>query len=144
MSTLLPANFFFRYWEDASERRYSDPPELNQIPLPEAPDRYLPGHIKWGSNPERGRAIQRTRHGKRLETNRAFFTANVLPLIADRLNPAAWRDLWSDLGRPAGMMENAGFTWYAMEGRAQWIHATETDLIERALALGAKPTSFPA
>ena len=71
----------------------------------------------------------------------AFFFEKVLPLIEADLNPMAWRNIATSTARPE-LNARGGFTLYKMEdgtNRATWIHHSETDLITRALSMGAKP-----
>lgn len=133
-----PANFSFHDWEERTDPRIYSVPALNEMELPRPPDNYRPGHLTMGSNPDRGLAIQRGRGKKRFAANRAFFLENVLPLIADQLNPAAWKDLAGTLNDPT-LYKRGGFTRYSLDTRASWIHQTETDKIAQVLAMGARP-----
>lgn len=105
--------------------------------IPARPDNYRPGHITWGSNPKRGRAIQRARASKQRAANLAFFLPNVLPL----LSPEDARQASLHYGQETGDYEPAKARGWQLwrKGEAQsWIHETDAEKLSKALAMGAK------
>jgi len=128
----------FTYWEHGDSAASADYP-LN-AELPARPDTYSPGHISWGSNPKRGRAIQAARLRKRLAVNRARFL-EFLPQIESRLTPDDWRALAQALALPDFTPARGGLVLYRnQEGRFAWVHPTlEPELVARALAAGGIP-----
>ncbi len=107
--------FSFHDWQECR-------PEYAHLPRP--PDNYRPGHITWGKDPKRGRAIQRARTQKQHATNFAFFLAQVLPLIADGLNPQDWQNLAHEAGHETEqgkeLLRRGGWTFHPDFSR--WTH----------------------
>jgi len=139
---MQPANFSFRDWEERTSADVYSVPALNERKdLPQPPDRYVPGHISWGKDPKRGRAIMRAREQKRLAANTAFFLSDVLPLIEADLNVAAWHDLAQALpDHGAAFYARGGWVRYTLGERASWIHPIEEpEKVAKAIALGASP-----
>jgi hypothetical protein len=141
MALFNGANFDFKVWEE----REDDPehflvPELN-IGLPKAPDIYRMGQVSFGKDPKRGRAIMRSRMAKRLATNSKFFFSEIFPLISEKLNWKAWKNLAFQFPeREREFMQRGGFVRYALGERASWIHPIhEPELIKKAIEIGAKP-----
>lgn len=140
MNNEMEKNFSYSAWQNKSELRYMDVPPLN-LNLPDAPDNYTPGHLSWGKDPKRGRAIQIAREKKRMENNAVFFFEKVLPLIEGRLNAGAWLDLAiHHPERKDELMKRGGFIKYSLGERYSWIHPRfEKDKIEQAKNMGATP-----
>ena len=111
---------------------YLDGRAVDALPAP--PDGYRPGHIKWGSNPNRGRALQRARSFKQRLVNTAALRA-LLPCIEfdtprDALEVAACLEDF------AIARANGWSLW--RKGNAQaWVHSSETDKLAQARAMGA-------
>lgn len=138
---MTPSNFSFSDWEAQNDPKVCDVPVLNQGNLPKPPDRYRPGHLTMGKDVDRGLAIQYALSRKRYQRNVDFFRLEVLPRIADKLNPQAWRELAQQLG-DTSLYVRGGFVRYALGDRASWIHPIEEpDKVKQALWMGAKPTT---
>lgn len=91
--------------------------------VPERIDRYRPGHIKWGSNPNRGRGIQRSRSLKAMAANIVHFERAILPDIANKLNPGAWRGIAQCIPeREDDYMKRGSFVRYTDGTRSSWVH----------------------
>ena len=138
--------FYFEDWNRGTDARW------NSLPAP--PDRYRTGHIKWGSDPKRGRGIQRAREAKRDHTNAVFFHEHVLPLIAHGLSPADWKALAGSIAFHADeYMARGGWTHHPKIMR--WTHPDVDprmhDICTRLEAgqpvpanIGLKPEALPA
>ena len=102
--------------------------------LPAPPDRYCPGGIKWGSNPNRGRALQRARTLKQRQANAAALRA-LLPCIEF--------DTPSDALEVAAALEDFaiaranGWTLWRKGDAQSWVHRNETSKLAQARAMGA-------
>ena len=111
--------FSFYDWHD---RR----PEHAHLPPP--PDHYRPGHTKWGGNYKISKGIQNARKAQQLATNRAFFFAHVLPLIAGTLNAQDWKDLAHQAGHETDqgkeLLRRGGWTFHPEFSR--WTHPEVT------------------
>lgn len=83
-----------------------------------------------------------TRNRKIWKQTRAWFLENILPRIACNLNPAAWLDLAQSLEMP-DIATAHGFTLWVKGDRQAWIHDSETEKTEQALAMGAQPSLTP-
>lgn len=121
-------DFYLSYWLEGD--KYPG--------IPARPDRYIPGHLKWGSDPKRGRAIQMGRAKKQRQTNLAFFVVNVLPLLP----PNIARNASLDYGRETedfGEAKARGWQYWRKDKAASWIHETDLEKIQKAKDLGAYP-----
>ncbi len=121
-------DFILGYWLDGD--KYPG--------IPSRVDTYQPGHIKWGSDPKRGRAMQHSRAKKQRIANLAFFVVNVLPLLP----PDIARNASLDYGRETDDFSHAkarGWQYWRKGEAASWVHETDIDLVEKAKALGACP-----
>lgn len=92
--------------------------------LPNQPDRYIPGHIKWGSNPNRGRALQRSREAKKIAANCAALR-ELLPCIRfetprDALDVALMLE-------DTALAVSFGWQRWGKDNRASWIHESESE-----------------
>ena len=106
--------------------------EVPCFPVP--PDTYHPGHLAWGSNPKRGRAIQNRRALKAQTANTAALR-DLLPRIAfatpaDALAVArALQDF--------SIAEANGWQLWRKDSAQSWIHASDASRLAQAQALGA-------
>lgn len=101
--------------------------------LPIPPDTYTPGYIKWGSNLNRGRGIQRARTRKQFATNRAALIS-LLPTIQFDTNDAL---------EVAKMIEHDelalayGWQYWQKGNAASWVHESDLEKLAKAKELGA-------
>ena len=109
--------------------------DIPGFPVPA--DTYHPGRIKWGSDPNRGRAIQRSRAAKQFTANASYFR-ELLPSIAFT-TPQDALDVSSTLQDPQ-IATAAGWQHWQKGPAASWIHETDTSRLQQAAALGASRT----
>lgn len=101
--------------------------------LPAPPDTYRPGHITWGSDPKRGRAIQRSRANKQREANRAA----LLPLLASlTFTHDEALEVARLLDHEALALAH-GWQYWQKGNAASWVHESDLPKIARAKELGA-------
>ena len=105
--------------------------------FPAPADTYHPGPIKWGSNPKRGRAIQRSRAAKQFVANAARLR-EMLPSIAFA-TPRDALDVSVSLQLPQ-IATAAGWQHWQKGPAASWIHETDASRLQQAAALGATRT----
>jgi hypothetical protein len=118
---------------DVSE--WLDGKTVEGLPLP--PDRYQPGGIKWGSNPERGRGIQRARSAKKKATNRAAFI-ELLPSVKFESNADALSAALNLQHDPLAL--SYGWQYWQKGKAASWVHESDAEKLAKCVELGATRT----
>lgn len=131
MTATAPASFVLTA-EDVLDWLSGRSLDLPGFPVPA--DTYHPGPIKWGSNPKRGRAIQRSRAAKQLAANAARLR-ELLPSITFA-TPQDALDVSRTLQDPQ-IATAAGWQHWQKGPAASWIHETDTPRLQQAAALGA-------
>ena len=119
------SEFSLHYWLDGYE--YES--------VPKRVDRYRPGHISWGSDPKRGRAIQSRRLKKRDDANLEFFMASVYPSISHLLPSETHFEIAKATGNREAL-RLSGFRLWKKGERQQWIKRGDP-IEEQAASLGA-------
>ena len=100
--------------------------EINRLDIPSRIDTYSPRSVAWGKDPKRSHAIMGARSEKAWNKNKEYFLQKVLPLIEDKLNSLAWKDLARDFEEHRlDFMRKGGF-WKcsASDGRFEFVHPT--------------------
>lgn len=88
--------------------------------VPRPPDRYSPGHISWGANPTRGRAIQAARRRKQWATNAEHFKREVFPLIRQHLTKPQLFDVAVGIGL-ADALKDSGYRLWRLGDKQSWL-----------------------
>ena len=111
---------------------YLDGRTVDALPAP--PDRYRPGRIKWGSNPNRGRALQRARSIKQRLVNTAALRA-LLPRVEFNTHRDALEV--AECLEDFAIARANGWTLWRKGDAQSWIHSSETNKIAQARTMGA-------
>lgn len=123
------SNFSYTAWSEGDTQYATEEQVRRSGEIPARIDSYRPGHIKWGSNPERGRAIQRSRAAKQRSANWGYFKEAVLPKIKGWLNPMAWHDIAQSAPTAAEKAElyaQGDWVRHEFNGQEVWTHPTAT------------------
>ena len=118
--------------KDVQEWLDGRPLDIPGFPVP--PDTYHPGHVTWGADPKRSRAIMNRRALKARTANEAAFYG-LLPSIAfttpgDAL--AVARTL-----QDFAIAEANGWQLWRKGSAQSWIHSSDASRLAQAQALGA-------
>ena len=102
--------------------------------FPVPPDTYHPGHVTWGANPKRSRAIMNRRALKARTANEAAFR-ELLPHIAFA-TPGDALDVARTL-QDFAIAEANGWQLWRKDSAQSWIHSSDASRLAQAQALGA-------
>ena len=107
---------------------------LDNPGFPVPPDTYHPGHVTWGADPKRSRAIMHRRALKARTANEAAFR-KLLPCIVFA-TPSDALDVARTL-RDFAIAEANGWQLWRKDSAQSWIHASDASRLAQAQALGA-------